>query len=113
MKMMTTIACFVLALSLGASAALGQVSVPYERIRSSAKEPGNWLTYGGNYAGHRHSTLDQITKDNVASLKTAWVYQSKDAGKWEVTPLVVDGVLYVSERPNMITAIDGRTGRPI
>ena len=115
--MKTTTTTMTLAMSLVlcliASAVVGQVKVPYQRILDSATEPGNWLTYGGNYAGHRYSTLDQITKDNVASLKPAWIYQAKDAGKWEVTPLVVDGILYISERPNVVTAIDGRTGRPI
>jgi alcohol dehydrogenase (cytochrome c) len=93
--------------------ALAQVAVPFERIRDSAREPGNWLVHGGSYAGHRYSTLDQITPANIARLKTAWVYQSTEAGKWEVTPLVVDGVIYVTERPNIVTAIDGKTGRPL
>lgn len=91
----------------------GGLPVPYERILRSAEQPGNWLTYGGDYAGHRHSTLDQLTPANVARLKTAWVYQSREAGKWECTPLVVDGVLYITERPNIVTALDGRTGRPL
>jgi alcohol dehydrogenase (cytochrome c) len=99
--------------ALVALSAVAQVKVPFERIRDSAREPGNWLTYGGNYAGHRYSTLAQITPGNIAGLKPAWVYQSRDAGRWEVTPLVVDGVLYVSEAPNIVTAIDGRTGRPL
>jgi alcohol dehydrogenase (cytochrome c) len=90
-----------------------QVKVPFERIRDSAKEPGNWLTYGGNYSGHRYSALTQLTPNNIAGLKTAWIFQSREAGKWEVTPLVVDGVIYVSERPNIVTAIDGKTGRPL
>jgi alcohol dehydrogenase (cytochrome c) len=93
--------------------AIAQVKVPYERIRDAAKEPGNWLTTGGNYAGHRHSTLDQLTPRNIAGLKAAWIYQSREAGKWETTPIVVEGVIYVSERPNIITAIDGKTGRPL
>lgn len=93
--------------------ASAQVKVPFERIRDAAKEPGNWLTYGGNYAGHRYSTLTQLTPANIAKLKPAWVYQSREAGKWEVTPLVVDGVIYLSERPNIITAIDGKTGRAL
>ena len=96
-----------------ATSVLAQVNVPSERIASSAGEPGNWFTYGGNYAGHRYSTLDQITRENVAKLKPAWVYQARDAGKWEVTPLVVDGIIYLSERPNVVTALDARTGRPI
>jgi len=106
----------LLSLSLAALFALSagaQVKVPFERIRDAAKEPGNWLTYGGSYAGHRHSTLAQFTPANVAGLKPAWIYQSREAGKWEVTPLVVDGVIYVSERPNIITAIDGKTGRAL
>jgi alcohol dehydrogenase (cytochrome c) len=93
--------------------AQAQVQVPFERIQHAADEPGNWLTYGGNYAGHRHSSLDQLTPANVAGLKPAWIYQSREAGKWEVTPLVVDGVIYISERPNIVTALDGRTGRPL
>jgi alcohol dehydrogenase (cytochrome c) len=96
-----------------AVSATAQVSVPFERIRDSSKEPGNWLTHGGDYAGHRYSTLDQITPTNVARLKTAWIYQSREAGRWEATPLVVDGVIYIPERPNVITAIDGKTGRPL
>jgi alcohol dehydrogenase (cytochrome c) len=103
-------------LSLAALIALqtsAQVKVPFERIRDSAGEPGNWLTYGGDYAGHRYSTLSQLTPNNISGLKTAWIYQSREAGKWEVTPIVVDGVIYVSERPNIVTAIDGKTGRAL
>jgi alcohol dehydrogenase (cytochrome c) len=99
--------------ALFAISASAQVKVPFERIRDSAKEPGNWLTYAGNYAGHRYSTLAQLTPENIKGLKPAWIYQSREAGKWEVTPLVVDGVIYVSERPNIITAIDGKTGRAL
>jgi alcohol dehydrogenase (cytochrome c) len=103
----------VFALFLLAMSAHGQVSVPYERIRAAETEPGNWLTYGGNYAGHRHSLLTQLTPSNVAGLKPVWVYQTREAEKWEVTPLVLDGILYFSERPNVVTALDGRAGRPI
>jgi alcohol dehydrogenase (cytochrome c) len=93
--------------------ASAQVSVSFDRIRHASAEPGNWLTYGGTYAAHRYSTLDQITPANVAKLKPIWVYQARDAGKWECTPIVIDGVIYISERPNVVTAIDARTARPI
>jgi alcohol dehydrogenase (cytochrome c) len=110
---MTRIALLVLSLAWS-SLAVAQVSVPYERIREGASDdPGNWLTFGGNYHGHRHSKLDHITPANVGKLEVAWVYQARDAGKWEVTPIVIDGVIYVSERPNVVTALDGKTGRPI
>jgi len=104
-----------LALLLLATAAAGfsQTQVPYQRILRADDEPGNWLTYSGNYAAHRHSKLTQITPENVANLKPVWVYQQSDTSKWEVSPIVVDGIIYISERPNVVTALDARTGRPI
>ena len=94
-----------------AVAARGQV--PFERIRDAAREPGNWLTYSGDYAGHRYSPLADLTPANVAGLKPLWVYQSREAGTIEASPLVVDGILYFTEKPNIVTAVDGRTGRPL
>ncbi len=98
---------------LAAVSAVAQVDVPFERLRHAGDEPENWLTYGGNYSGHRFSSLTQIAPSNVATLKPIWIYQSREAGKWETTPLVINGTIYVTERPNVITALDGRTGRPI
>lgn len=96
-----------------APASAAQPKVPFERILHASNEPGSWLTTGGNYGGHRYSTLNQITPANVAKLKPVWIYQQADTTKWEVTPLVVDGVMYISERPNIVTALDVRTGRPL
>src|SRR5260370_19480022 len=90
---------------------IGQVT--HERILKSASEPGNWLTYSGNYSSHRFSPLDQINESNVAQLKPAWVYQTNSLQKFETTPLVVDGVMYISEPPSHVTALDTRTGRPL
>src|SRR5262245_5421554 len=87
--------------------------VTYERILQASKEPGNWLTYSGNYAGHRYSPLTQINDQNVARLKPAWVYQVNSLQKFETTPLVVDGIMYMTEPPSNVTAIDTRTGRPL
>lgn len=98
--------CFLLP-----SFALAQVS--FQRLVNADKEPGNWLTYSGNYQGHRFSSLAQITATNVARLKPIWVYQMRDPGKVESTPIVVDGVLYITEKPHVVTALDGRTGRPL
>jgi alcohol dehydrogenase (cytochrome c) len=81
------------------------------RIEHAQQEPGNWLTYSGNYQGHRYSGLDQIDVTNVSLLKPAWIYQINDLNQFEVTPLVVDGILYISEPPSNAAAIDARTGR--
>jgi alcohol dehydrogenase (cytochrome c) len=87
--------------------------VTYERILKGADASGNWLTYSGNYSGHRFSPLDQINDRNAARLKPAWVYQVNSLQKFETTPLVVDGVMYISEPPSNVTALDTRTGRPL
>lgn len=87
--------------------------VTFERILKASSEPGNWLTYSGNYSGHRHSLLDQINDRNVAGLKLAWSYQVNSLQKFETTPLVIDGVMYISEPPSHVTALDTRTGRPL
>jgi alcohol dehydrogenase (cytochrome c) len=86
---------------------------PYQRIRDAAAEPQNWLTYSGNYQSHRFSPLKQINRTNVARLKTAWVYQMRDPGKVEATPLVVDGIIYLAEKPHVVTALNGATGIPL
>ena len=92
------------------SAALAQVS--YERIQASASEPGNWLTYSGDYLGHHHSALKKIDRTNVGRLKLAWAYQVRTTEKIETTPLVVDGIMYLSEPGGSVTALDTRTARP-
>jgi alcohol dehydrogenase (cytochrome c) len=74
-------------------------------------EPHNWLTYSGGYASHRYSRLTDITPDNVAELEMKWVYQGEAIGAWQATPLVVDGVMYVTQRPNDVVALDAATGR--
>ena len=96
-----------------ASAAHAHGQVTPERLVNSAKEPQNWLTYSGDYAGRRFSTLDQITTANVHSVIAKWVYQTGATGKFETTPLVVDGVLYATGPDDRAFALDARSGRPL
>jgi alcohol dehydrogenase (cytochrome c) len=85
--------------------------VGYERLLNPAKEPQNWLMYGGDYSSNRYSGLTQLTPANARNLHLAWVYQSPVAGSWEPTPLVVDGIMYLTQRPNDVVALDAATGR--
>src|ERR1700730_11977850 len=96
-----------------AAALLSYGQVTYERIVEAELEPGNWLTYSGNYQGHGYSPLDQINTSNVAGLKVSWMYQIRTTNHFETMPLVFDGVMYITEPPSDVTAIDLRTGRPI
>lgn len=86
--------------------------VPFERILNADKEPQNWLTYSGGYASDRFSELKQITPDNAKDLTLKWVYQVRSLEKHEVTPLVVDGVMYTVQF-NDVVALDAKTGRQI
>jgi alcohol dehydrogenase (cytochrome c) len=99
-------------LALAATQVAPKTAVPYERIRD-AREPANWLTYSGTYRGYRHSPLAEITPKNIAQLAPVWVYQTREPGTIESTPIVVDGVIYLTEHPHIITALDGKTGRPL
>ncbi|HKW98612.1 MAG TPA: PQQ-dependent dehydrogenase, methanol/ethanol family [Bryobacteraceae bacterium] len=95
---------------LAAMSLAGQVS--YQRLLNSENEPGNWMTYSGGYASHRYSRLDQITSANVGRLKLKWAFQMKTLETVETTPLVVDGIMYLTQPPNDVFALDAETGRP-
>ena len=87
--------------------------VPYERLLKSDAEPQNWLMYGGNFGSQRFSGLKQITPQNAANLRVAWAYQMRGNGVMESSPLIVDGIMYVTEPPSNVTALDARTGKPL
>ena len=78
--------------------------VPYRRIAAADTDPSSWLTYSGNYQAQRYSGLTQINRQNVPQLKTAWVYQMRNSGIVETTPIVADGVMYITEPPSTVTA---------
>ncbi len=107
------IARYALLLSVVVGAAGPSVAqnVPYERILHSQSEPQSWLTYSGSYSSQQFSRLKQITKQNVSQLKVAWIYQpARPVANLESSPIVADGVMYVTEPPSTVTALDVRTG---
>jgi alcohol dehydrogenase (cytochrome c) len=100
------------ALLLAASfAARAQVSE--SRLAAASREPQNWLTYSGTYNGWRYSSLGQIDTSNVDHLAVQWVFQTDGQGKFETTPLVIDGVMYITAQDDRGYAVDARTGRVI
>ena len=92
--------------------ALAQAQITADRLDAAAAEPHNWLTYSGTYMSQRYTTLDQITRNNVDELELKWVFQAQSLEAFEATPLVVDGVMYLTEAPNTALALDASTGRP-
>ena len=72
----------------------------------------DWTSYNGSDTSNRHSRLDQIDRDNVASLTTRWFFPMPGLPMIEGTPVVMAGVMYVTG-PNQVYALDAATGREI
>ena len=75
----------------------------------------NWLMVGRDYSNQRWSPLNQINSTNVNQLKVAWMYQTgiSRLGSFETSPVVVDGVMYVTTPYNVAMAVDARTGKEL
>jgi alcohol dehydrogenase (cytochrome c) len=99
--------CTTLPMLAGAQAP----QVTFERLLNAAAEPHNWLTYSGTYDSQRHSLLRQVRPANVTELELKWVHQAQSLESFETTPLVVDGIMYLTEAPNTAVALDAATGR--
>ncbi|WP_425398601.1 pyrroloquinoline quinone-dependent dehydrogenase [Aeoliella sp.] len=100
------VACAILALATSASPARGD------------KPAGDdWAYVGGNAGGARYSTLDQIDRSNVAKLEPAWTYSTGElqpngnGPTIECTPIVVDGVMYITTGKRVLVALDAATGQ--
>ena len=92
------------------AAALGQ-DVTHERLLNADQEPTNWLMYYGNYQGWRYSPLQQINTANVKRLVVTWKFRTGlGSENFQVTPLVVDGVMYLTNQKNEIFALQAETG---
>ena len=115
LRIVTFLGAAVLALAstpLGQSPSSRDLPVTYERLLKATEEPGNWLTYSGDYRSHHYSSLNQITADNVHRLRAKWIYQMHRT-KVETTPIVMDGVMYVTRPPSDVIALDAETGRAL
>ena len=82
-----------------------------DRFRRVTSEH-DWPTYNGGTGGNRHTALTQIDRASVARLAPRWMFQLPDAGLLQTTPVVVDGLMYVTA-PNECVALDAGSGREI
>ena len=72
---------------------------------------GDWPVVGRDAGGTRYSPLTEITPDNVTRLARAWTYHTGEQGtQFEATPIVVDGVMYVTTQRQRVVALDAETG---
>jgi alcohol dehydrogenase (cytochrome c) len=73
-------------------------------------DPGDWLMIRRNYEAWSYSPLDQITSGNVKNLRLEWVWAMNDGGASEPTPIIHNGIVYLSNTSNTVQALDGKTG---
>jgi quinohemoprotein ethanol dehydrogenase len=80
------------------------------RLVNADETPGDWLSYGRNYQENRYSPLNQITKSNINELGLAWSINLGTTRGIEATPIVVDGIMYLTGPWSIVYAIDARKG---
>lgn len=102
---------------VAAPAAAAEVPAPpvtAEMLLQAQADPKSWLTYGKDYSNQRYVTSRQISVENVRSLVPRWVYQTGGPiGSFQTTPIVVDGVMYLTTPFNHAIAVDARTGKQL
>jgi quinohemoprotein ethanol dehydrogenase len=110
---MALIFCFAAGTIEPARAAGSAANVDAARLDGADQDPANWMTFGRTYSEQRFSPLARITADNANQLGLAW-YADFDAARGQAgTPLIIDGVMYVSTAWSNVRAFDAKTGRPL
>ncbi len=95
---------------IAAVVATPAMSVDEARLREASNATTDWLTYGHNYENQRFSRLDQINRNNVKRLVPVWIYQTGISATFLASPVVADGVMYLSTPRNDVVALDAVTG---
>lgn len=91
----------------------GRISVDVHGDELLATPPAaNWTSYNGDYSGRRYSKLSEINTRNVSRLRAAWVFHARNTSRLEVTPVVVNGLMFVTAS-NDAFALDAGTGRVV
>jgi alcohol dehydrogenase (cytochrome c) len=88
------------------------IQVSREQILQAGNRPDEWLTYSGSLNGHRYSPLKEITPKNVSQLRIRWIHQfeTTESARTESTPTVVGGVIFITEPPANVVAVDAESG---
>src|ERR1700726_3338654 len=99
-----------------AKSASGQAKVSpvtQEQLNSADKNATSFLLTNGNYAQTRFHPARQIGRDNVKNLRVAWIFQTDVKESLETSPIVIDGVMYVTTSFSHVYALDAKTGAEI
>jgi len=98
----------------GVAAARPALNVTIETLNAADQHPDEWTMYSGDMQGLRHSRLAQINRKNAANVRVAWAAQLRPSFKpLSATPIVAGGMIFVTEAPDGVVALDARNGSVI
>lgn len=87
--------------------------VDHKRLVNASSDARNWMSHGRDYGEQRYSPLKQIHTNNIDQLGLSWYFDTGDKHGLQSTPLVIDGVMYVTASWSVVYALDATTGRQI
>ncbi len=112
MRKLTTSLIALTVAGLGSAVSAAEYNAVTD-ARLANPEPENWLLNRGNFEGHGHSPLKQITSENVHKLTPAWVYSTGVTEGHQAPAMVNDGMMYISTPQNQVIALDAKSGTEI
>ncbi len=115
---MSRIALSVLLALFGAGASAAEPGatthpVTQEKLLKGTDNTAEWLLYGGNYRNWRYSPLADVNQQNAHTLQAVWMFQTGVPGQLEASPVVADGVMFLSAAYNNLWALDAATGKAL
>ena len=99
--------------SIQAAPISANVAVSDQQLLGAARDPDNWLLHGRTYDNQRFSPLTGVNQANVKNLRPVAIIQTGIANSFEATPLVVNGIMYISTPSDHVMAYDAATGDPL
>jgi len=99
--------------SIGQPAAAPGANVDGAKIANADADPGEWLSHGRTYSEQRFSPLDKINTTNVKNLGVAWEYRTYSVRGLEATPIVSDGVMFITLPWSKVIALDAKSGKEL
>lgn len=88
----------------------GLAGVSNELLSIPEQSTDQWLQYGGSYKNYRHSPITELSPENIDSLEVAWGFPTGTVGQFAVSPIIYDGIMYITSSYNRLFALDARTG---
>ena len=84
--------------------------ITQDRLLKGTDDPSAWLMYGGSYDSTRFSPLADINRTNVNKLQAAWMFQTGVPAQFQASPVVADGIMYMTAAFNHVYALNAETG---